>query len=539
MPENSTAQQQPATPQGISIRNLTLRAGERTLLEETSAELPAGKVTLIVGPSGAGKSVLLRALAGLLDPGNGASDSPFLATGSIRIGDEEVLAPARRRSAASPTGIVFQNFALFDELSVEANVQFALDHRHAQSRASGIEARALLEELKVPRNVPVSALSGGQKQRLAIARTLAHDPPVVIYDEPTSGLDPANAAAVAGRIRTAGERHGKTTVVVTHDYENLAGIADHVVLLDTGTRKLIELTPGEIGTLPARLQAAAGPAGEEPRPPPSLPARLGALAARLPLAVGGVVEEGALALGSLLPLWPRWRWGLRYFLHSLGLLASFSSALYFGAAGAIAGFVSTHFVFKFLPHKQHTLPLISDDLLTGLGFALYRIITPVLVTILLAARCGAAVTADVGNRVYGHQLEAMRSLGVKPERYLRTGTLLAFLLASPCLVGLGFLCAKWTSLLVYVYNFPLQGPDYWSSHFHRDLKLPGQLLYQGTGWLLLKTLTSGLGVGIVSYQVGRRPKVSGVEVSRGVTRTIIWATLLVLAVHFVFAFLEF
>ena len=102
------------------------------------------------------------------------------------------------------------------------------------------------------------------------------------------------------------------------------------------------------------------------------------------LETSGATLERAIALPVLLfiPLWRSPRWALRFFLHYLGLVASPSSCLYFGASGLIAGFVSTHFAFKFLPHKSYTEPLIADELLNGLGFALYRILVPVLLTIL-------------------------------------------------------------------------------------------------------------------------------------------------------------
>lgn len=531
------------TAAGITLRDLTVRVGSRTLLESTSADFPAGGVTLIVGPSGSGKSVLLRVLAGLIDPSDNDSGSPFAVSGSLLIGDHDILdGSVKGARGPSPTGIVFQSFALFDELSATANVQFALDHRRASNGSAapaGLDPASLLSELQVPARTPVNLLSGGQRQRLAIARTLAYDPPVVIYDEPTSGLDPANAGRVARRLREAGERHGKTSVVVTHDYANLLGIADVVYLLDPTLRRLVRIERGELDSLGARLEAAA-PAVEP------LPVETASVWRRGQTTLAGALETSGralerLAFGAvhLLPLWPSPRWGLRYLVHYLKLLASPSAWVYFGAAGLIAGFVSTHFIFKFLPYKQHTLPLISEELLNGLGFALYRIIVPVLVTILLAARCGAAVASDIGNRVYTHQTEALRSMGVRPERYLMTNVLLAFLLATPLLVGLGFLVARWTSLAVYVYSFPLEGPSYWHSHFHRDLCIPGEFLYRGSGWLVLKSLLSGFGVGLIAYHIGRRPKSSGVEVSRGITATIIWATLFVLLVHFAFAFVEF
>jgi ABC-type multidrug transport system ATPase subunit/ABC-type transporter Mla maintaining outer membrane lipid asymmetry permease subunit MlaE len=534
----------------IVIKDLTVRIGGRTLLSQASAEFPAGGVTLLIGASGAGKTVLMKILAGLIKSERDASrDSPFEVRGQVWIGSLDVLDPKAQRtrfagvSGSTPrpcTGIVFQNFALFDELSCTDNVRFASDHRPQRGTvAAGSSPARLLEEFRIPARTPVSALSGGQKQRLAIARTLAYDPPVVIYDEPTSGLDPDNARRVAQRIRRAGEDHHKTTVVVTHDYEHLAEIADSIYLLDPDGKCLTPLTAADLATLSEGMPGAGNFEEGDARSQSPLPQRaLNAIVGFLEKS-GAVVEKGVHSVLSLVPVWRSVRWGLRYLSHYLGLVASPSAWLYFGAAGMIAGFVSTHFVFKFLPHKNYTEPLIADDLLQGLGFALYRILVPILLTILLAARCGAAVASDVGNRVYNHQVDALRSMNVHPSRYLLTNILYAFLIATPLLVGLGFLAARYTSLAVYIYNYPEKGANYWASNFHSDLRIPGEMLYRGTVWLLAKTLVAGLGVGAIAYHVGMRPKSSGVDVSRGITTTIIGATLFVLGVHFVFAFLEF
>lgn len=521
---------------GISLRDFTLRVGGRALLEKAFADFPPGGVTLVIGASGAGKTVLMKVLAGLIGP----EDREFQVEGSIQVEGEEILGQSSRsESKARATGIVFQNFALFDELSAEENLRFALDHRVRRDKKSGLAPSKLLEEFSLPARTPVSALSGGQKQRLAIARTLAYDPPVIIYDEPTAGLDPANALRVASRIRRTCEAYQKTSVVVTHDYEHLAGIAQKIYLLDPEKKTLTPLLSEDLPALSASLPGATLlEEGEAPRPA-TLARRAFALASAFFETSGKTVEEALWTIPCLLPLWKSRHWGLRYLRHYLGLVASPSSWLYFGAAGVIAGFVSTHFVFKFLPHKNYTEPLIADELLNGLGFALYRILVPVLLTILLAARCGAAVASDVGNRVYNHQIDAMRSMGALPRRYLFTNILYAFVAGTPLLVGLGFLAARYTSLVVYTYNYPDKGPDYWDSNFHRDLRIPGEIFYRGSLWLLAKVLVAGLGVGAIAYHVGRRPKTSGVEVSKGVTRAIILATLFVLGVHFAFAFLEF
>jgi len=162
------------------------------------------------------------------------------------------------------------------------------------------------------------------------------------------------------------------------------------------------------------------------------------------------------------------------------------------------------------------------------------------VTVLLAARCGAAIASDVGNRAYGHQLDAMRSLGASPGRYLLTNVVLAFLVGTPVVTAIGFLFARWTSLVVFIYHHgDLHTSVFWERHFGRDLLQPGDILPVGTGWLLAKTLLCGLGIGGIAYFRAVRPAASGVEVSRGITSTVIRATLFVLLVHFSFAFVEF
>src|SRR5207244_13496183 len=105
-----------------------------------------------------------------------------------------------------------------------------------------------------------------------------------------------------------------------------------------------------------------------------------------------------------------------------------------------------------------------ENLLNALGFALYRILVPVLVTVLIAARCGAAVASDVGGKVYGQQVDAMRALNAKPAAYLYTGILHAFLLGTPLLVFLAFLAARFTSVVIFTATHPQYGPFFWETH---------------------------------------------------------------------------
>lgn len=561
-PPEPTEPTERESPRPLVLEAVTVHAGRRLLLDQTSAEMPAGQITVIVGGSGAGKSVLLRILAGLIP-----QDDPVLRwRGAISHGGGESL---------GRIGIVFQQFALFDEWSPAANVRFAIDHRRRPGLPAEQSARQWLEELRVPSDVPVAALSGGQKQRLAIARTLAADPEVVLYDEPTSGLDAASGRQVAALIRRTQQDHRRTSIVVTHDYHTLLPIADHVLLLDAATKQLVPVPPSEWSQIPARMQpifqgsidspherelpeiqppdaGAASPADIREHPPASaataaVPPRAKPWhRARLVSVAGDFLETsgnallGALRLPlDLIPLWPRFVWGLRFLAHYLRLVCGPSAWIYLLLSGLIVGFTTTYFTFRFLPYQLYTKPLLLEDLLSSIGFALYRVLVPILATVLVAARCGAAVAADVGVKRYGAQVEALQTLGVRPRVYLLTPILMSFIIGTPILEWLAFQSARWISLVSFVAAHPDQGPYFWRVHFTRRLLVPDGYAYEGFAWLMLKTILCGVGVAAISYYRGVRPKQSARDVSDAITSTVLWATLYVLLIHFLVAFYEF
>ena len=227
----------------LRLDGLKIETNSGVLLHTTDETFASGKITVIVGASGAGKSVLLRTIAGLID----RNDSSIHWSGHVRLGNSHL--------DSGRVGVVFQQFALFDELTPAANIQFAIDHAGAGSAAKTetaptasppMTSQQWLAELGVPASTPVAFLSGGQKQRLAIARTLAGNPDVVLYDEPSSGLDAATGKKVAELIAETHRKFGRTSVIVTHDYETMLAIADEVILFDSQSKSLQRIDRKEL-----------------------------------------------------------------------------------------------------------------------------------------------------------------------------------------------------------------------------------------------------------------------------------------------------
>ena len=521
------------TDEGVSVHlsEMSISAGGRSLLCNSAAEFPGGCVSLIIGCSGVGKSLLLRILAGLID----SSDDAIRWTGQI---DRQSSSGPRPDSSAA---VVFQNYALFDELTPRENVEIALDHTASPSATQASvsdRASGLLDQLGVPTDRPTSVLSGGQQQRLAIARAVAMDTDIILYDEPTSGLDAATAERVARLIRSTQEQFRRTSVIITHDFQALKTIADRIYVLNHVRHSLEEIPREQWDQLSKAIGDPPDVDTDSP-PQPGLPAKLMSAGSRFLGRSGQSIEEIVRLPWSLLPMWNSFRWGLRSTRHYLGLVAGPSACVYITIAGIIIGFVSQDFIFRYLPFRQYTEPLLIENLLHATGFSLYRFLVPLLCTILIAARSGAAVAADIGSKVYGNQIDAMKTIGIDPERSLRTPILYAFLLGTPLLTLLSYAAATLTAAVAFLATHADQGVVFWDAHYHKELRDPAAVFYCGSNWLIAKLLCCAAGIAMVAWNCGSTPKQSGPEISTGVTRTILWSTLLVLLVHLLFSLLEF
>jgi ABC-type sulfate/molybdate transport systems ATPase subunit len=202
---------------------------------ELELTLDVERTIALVGPSGAGKSSVLRAVTGLVRPPHGR----------IALGDD-VWLDASRRLFRQPderrVGLVFQEYALFPHMSVRQNVAYG-----GKARVDEYLERFRISHLAAARP---AQLSGGERQRVALARALARDPGVLLLDEPLSALDANTKSAVRGELQELLHEFGLPTIVVTHDFEDAAALADEVgVIVDGRLRQLAP--PNELVASPS------------------------------------------------------------------------------------------------------------------------------------------------------------------------------------------------------------------------------------------------------------------------------------------------
>jgi len=213
----------------ITINDLHFTRGHRSIFNGVTLHIPRGKVTAIMGPSGTGKTTLLRLIGGQL-----RADS-----GQILLDGQDISQLGRKAlfDARKKMGMLFQSGALFSDISVFENVAFPL-RAHTKLAEDVIRDIVLMKlqavGLRGARDLMPSELSGGMTRRVALARTIALDPELLLYDEPFAGQDPIAMGVLVQLIRLLNDALGLTSVLVSHDITESLSICDHVVILADG-----------------------------------------------------------------------------------------------------------------------------------------------------------------------------------------------------------------------------------------------------------------------------------------------------------------
>lgn len=206
----------------LSVRGIDVAVEGRSILHQASLEVADGEIVAVLGPSGSGKSTLLRAIAGLVS----------IESGDIHWDGRSITEiPTHRRAF----GLMFQGFALFPHLTVGENVAFGLEMLAHERIAEEVVEALEWVGLQGFEDRSVAGLSGGEQQRVALARTLAPRPRLVMLDEPLGSLDRNLRVRLVTDTRLILEQRGVTAVVVTHDREEAVALADRLAIMRDGS----------------------------------------------------------------------------------------------------------------------------------------------------------------------------------------------------------------------------------------------------------------------------------------------------------------
>jgi len=210
----------------IETRDLSKSFGNHSILDNITFQIEKGESLVIIGRSGGGKSVLLKHLIGLLQPD----------AGQVLIDGEDIVSMSERDllRVRHKFGMVFQQAALFDSMTVAENVGFPLRREHSMSeRQISEKVEEMLEMVDLPGtgNKNPAELSGGMRKRVGLARAIIYAPEIVLYDEPTTGLDPIVSDSIDKLIERIRDRLHVTTVVVTHDMRSARRLGQRILML--------------------------------------------------------------------------------------------------------------------------------------------------------------------------------------------------------------------------------------------------------------------------------------------------------------------
>jgi phospholipid/cholesterol/gamma-HCH transport system ATP-binding protein len=237
----------------IRLEGVCKSFGGVPVLHDITFEVAQGETLGLIGAGGAGKTLILKLICGLIEPD----------AGRIWVEGTEInrLTEAQRMAVRGRIGMIFQNYALFDYLTVGENIAFPLRQlertQRGGARPGDIDARVArrLAQVHLPgiaHKLP-SELSGGMKKRVCLARATVHDPPIMLCDDPTAGLDPVTTQRIFGLLTQLRAENAATALIVSHEVDALSSICDRLIMLEAG-RLIFEGTANDARHGPAAVR---------------------------------------------------------------------------------------------------------------------------------------------------------------------------------------------------------------------------------------------------------------------------------------------
>lgn len=493
-------------PPLITLDRVSKTLAGRRILDALSWELGEGECAVILGPSGGGKTVFLHLLLGLMPPDAGTVALPGLPPGD----------PFRAMA------VMFQEDALLDERTVEANLAVAAEEKADRFEARGATGPAVdaalrevgLDPARVRLLLP-SALSGGMRRRVALARALIRRPRILIADEPTSGLDPDSAAGIYDLLEALIRRHAMSAILITHDPRCAARLGRPVYFFSPVEGRLPRWDPPEtldeaarhralLDWMDARASEARSAEFRARRKDDNSYESSPHSALRAPRFIDSLLESlgrGGMFLGRLggpvslrLLLRNLIAWGV----HTIPLLA-----LIFLMVGMVIEIQAEAAVVAF-GFSNRVPDLVALGLLR---------LSPILTGFLIAGRCGSAISAQTGWMQLAGQFRALRTMRIEPERALFPPLFWSLVLAGPALALAGLAIGSAGAALVLA--SPLSRARITLSFFVRaypSLLPAGELLM-----VVVKGALCGAGLAVIAFSAGARPKRSAAEVTGAIT----------------------
>ncbi len=217
------------SPVVLKIEGLTKWFGDACVLAGVDFEMREGEIVGVIGPGGVGKSVFVKLCCGLLQPDSGRIEVLGM--------DLATTSPADTQKLRERVGLVFQNYALFDFMTVGDNVAFPMRQRGGFTEdqiADKVQERLSEVDLPKVRHLMPGELSGGMKKRVGLARANINDPELIFFDDPTAGLDPVTSSKIFNLIRKTQAHRNSTCLVISHDIDRMRPACDRYILLLQG-----------------------------------------------------------------------------------------------------------------------------------------------------------------------------------------------------------------------------------------------------------------------------------------------------------------